>query len=167
MKKVLLLVGLLILSQNFVQAETPIVQNATSNQPKMVTLRPHKEHPFEVRLGLTESQKMKAREVRFRGHEKLYPVAQQIAMLKQEAQMVKNSRIAVEVQEERLAKIDNEIKKLEKEAHKIKKENFKEFEAILTKAQRNTLKQMKQEGRQRYHEQHPSKNSLIKPQNRK
>ena len=69
--------------------------------------------------------------------------------------MIKMSRIAVEVQEERLNAIDKELKILEKKAHDIKKANMKEFEAILTRPQRKTLKQMKKEGRQKYHSTHP------------
>lgn len=164
MKKVLLVLGLLILSQNFVQAETPVNNAVKPEQPTVVTLRQHRENPFEIRLGLTEQQKMQAREIRYKGHENIYPVYNQIRMLKQEAQMVKNSRIAVEVQEERLAKIDKELKQLEKQAHKIKRENMKEFESILTRAQKNTLKQMKQEGRKKYHSEHPTKIQMMQKQ---
>lgn len=167
MKKVLLVLGLLIISQNFVQAETPATSTTKPEQPVIATFKPHKETPFEIRLGLTEQQKMQAREIRYKGHENLFPIVNQIRMLRQEAQMVKNSRIAVQVQEERLAKIDKELKKLEKQAHKIKKQNMKEFESILTKAQRNTLKQMKQEGRKKYHSEHPTKMQMMQQTTKK
>ena len=68
--------------------------------------------------------------------------------------MVKMSRIAVQVQEERLNAIDAELKVLEKKAHDIRKANMKEFESILTKEQKRTLKQMKKEGRKRYQAEH-------------
>ena len=167
MKKVLLIAGLLIFSQVYVQAETVVNKEVKVEQQQAATLKQHRENPFETRLGLTEEQKIKAREIRYKGHDKLFPVVQQIRMFKMEAQMVKNSRIAVEVQEERLAMIEKELKRLEKEAHEIKKENMKEFESILTRAQRNTLKQMKKEGRQKYHENHPSKPILVQPQAKK
>ena len=67
------------------------------------------------------------------------------------------SRIAVQVQEERLNAIDAELKVLEKKAHDIRKANMKEFESILTKEQKRILKQMKKEGRKKYQQNHPAK----------
>ena len=110
----------------------------------------HRDAAFERRLGLTEAQKIKARELRMQGHEKLKPVLDEINNKKQEAKMVKLSRIAVWAQEEQLAKLDKEIAALEKKANEIRKANMKEFESILTRDQKKILKQMKKEGRQRY-----------------
>ena len=86
---------------------------------------------------------------------RFYAVMDEIISKKQEAKMIKMSRIAVQVQEERLDKIDKELKVLEKKAHDIRKANMKEFESILTRQQKKILKQMKKEGRNRYHAQHP------------
>lgn len=114
-----------------------------------------REAAFEKRMKLTEEQKIKAREIRKQGHEKLKPVFDEIRSKHQEIEMVKLSRMAVQAQEEQLAKLDEELKVLEKKAQEIRKANMKEFESILTKEQKKILKQMKLEGRKRYHEQHP------------
>ena len=71
--------------------------------------------------------------------------------------MVKMSRIAVQAQEEKLAKIDAELKVLEKKAHDIRKANMKDFESILTRKQKKILKDMKKEGRKKYQANHPVK----------
>ena len=166
MKKILLILGLLILNQSIVQAEVQPSQavNNNNNQLKIMQYKPHKDHPIEIKLGLSEEQKMRARQIRYKGHEDLYPVIEQIKAKRQEAQMIKNSRIAVQVQEERLAKIDKELNSLEKQARKIRTQNMKEFESILTKAQKKALKQMKEEGRKKYREQHPHKNIMQQPE---
>lgn len=119
--------------------------------------RAQREAAFEQRLQLTEEQKIKARELRKQGFEKIKPVIDEIKAKKQEMEMVKRSRIAVQAQEEQLAKLDEELKILEKKAHEIRKANMKEFESILTKDQKKILKQMKQEGRNRYKQNHPNK----------
>ena len=65
--------------------------------------------------------------------------------------------MAVQMQEEKLAEIDKELAELEKKAQAIRKENMKEFESILTWKQKRILKQMKKEGRKKYHQEHPMK----------
>ena len=42
---------------------------------------------------------------------------------------------------------------------------MKEFESILTRQQKRTLKEMKKEGRQRYHAEHPSNMQRMLPPN--
>ena len=120
-------------------------------------IRKAREAAFEKKLGLTEEQKIKARDLRVKGHEKMRPIMEQIKAKKQEAEMVKRSRISVQMQEEKLAKIEIELKALEKQAMEIRKANFKEFESILTKDQRKILKQMKKEGKKKYKKTHFSK----------
>ena len=82
------------------------------------------------------------------------PVIDEIKAKKQEAKMIKLSRMAVQMQEEKLAEIDKELKVLEKKAHEIRKQNMKDFESILTREQRKILKQMKQEGRKKFESEH-------------
>jgi hypothetical protein len=53
------------------------------------------------------------------------------------------------------------LKILEKKAHDIRKANMKEFESILTRNQKKILKQMKSEGRKKYHANHPAQRHLI------
>ena len=88
--------------------------------------------------------------------DKLKPIMEEIKSKKQEAKMIKMSRVAVQMQEEKLAVIDDELKVLEKKAHDIRKANMKEFESILTRKQRKILKDMKKEGRKKYHAEHPA-----------
>ena len=154
MKKLLVLLTLCTISLAQVNATETTTQKPLTEKQKQ-ELRIQRVQAFEKRLSLTEEQKVKAKELRIKGHEKIKPVMDEIISKKQEAKMIKMSRIAVQVQEERLDKIDKELKVLEKKAHDIRKANMKEFESILTRQQKRTLKQMKKEGRNRYHAQHP------------
>ena len=132
-------------------------------QPKYDVQKMHRENAFERRLGLTEVQKLKAGEIRRKGHEKIKPVMEEIIAKKQEAEMVRRSRMAVQMQEEKLTAIDAELRVLEKKAQEIRKENMKEFESILTRQQKRTLKQMKKEGRVKYHQEHPVRPMMSHP----
>ena len=155
MKKILVLFAIFFISASFISAaEQPKQPN---ERPSVVDVKAQRERAFEKRLGLTEEQKIKAREIRIKGHESIRPIFEQIIAKKQEAKVVKMSRIAVQVQEERLKAIDAELKDLEKKAHDIRKANMKEFESILTKEQKRILKQMKKEGRKKYQQNHPAK----------
>ncbi len=142
-------------------AEKPAVQ---APEDSHAVRRMQREAAFDKRLGLTEEQKIKAKEIRIKGHEKLKPIFDQIKAKKQEIEVVKMTRIAKQFQDEKIAKINKEIKVLQKKAHDIRKENMKEFESILTRAQKRTLKQMKKEGRQRYHANHPCHKPMMPPQ---
>lgn len=162
MKKFLILVAVVCMS--FIDVNAADSSNTVSEvQKKSVNVRLQREAAFEKRLNLTEEQKAKAKDIRVKGHEKLKPVIEEIKAKKQEAKMVKMSRIAVQVQEERLDAIDKELKVLEKRAHDLRKQNMKEFESILTREQKKTLKQMKKEGRQRYHADHPCVRPMLTP----
>ena len=132
------------------------------NKEEMMKMRKAREAEFEQKLGLTEAQKAKAKELRIKGHKKMKPVMEELKAKKQEAQMIKYSRMAVRMQEEKLAVLDKEIAELEKKANSIRKQNMKEFESILTKDQKKILQQMKQEGRQRF-EQRQRPENMIPP----
>lgn len=121
---------------------------------EIIQQRKAREAAFEQKLGLTEAQKAKAKELRIKGRERMKPVIDEIKSKKQEAKMIKLSRMAVQMQEEKLAEIDKELKVLEKKAHEIRKQNMKDFESILTREQRKILKQMKQEGRKKFESEH-------------
>lgn len=162
MKKLLIFITAIFLT--LIISEAAESEKNANSQLVQTNAKIQRENMFEKRLGLTEEQKIKAREIRIKGHEKMKPVIEEIIAKKQEAKMVKMSRIAIQVQEERLAVIDTELKILEKKAHDLRKANMKEFESILTKEQRKILKQMKKEGRQRYHSEHPAKMQMIQPQ---
>jgi hypothetical protein len=120
---------------------------------QMQKIRKAHEAAFEQKLGLSEVQKLKARELRKAGHEKIKPIMQDIKAKKQEAEMIRNSKLTVEAQEEKLVVIDKELATLEKQAQTIRKQNMRDFEAILTKDQKKTLKNMKKEGRKNFDKQ--------------
>ena len=157
MKRILTMMCVIAMSITAVNAtETAKTPNQTGVvQQRMMEKRIQRDNAFERRLELTEVQKLKARQIRQSGHEKLMPVFEQIKAKKQEAEMIRRSRMAVQMQEEKLSVIDSELRVLEKKANDIRKANMKEFESILTKQQKKILKQMKKEGRQRYHSAHP------------
>ena len=120
------------------------------SREEMMKKRKAHEAAFEQKLGLTEAQKAKAKELRIKGHKKMRPVMEEIKSKKQEAEAIKRSRMAIRMQEEKLAKIDADLKVLEKKAHKIRQQNMKDFESILTKDQKKILNQMKEEGRKNF-----------------
>ena len=113
------------------------------------------EAAFEQKLGLTEVQKLKARELRKAGHEKMKHVMDELRAKKQEAAKIRNSNLTVAEQEAQLTVIDKDIAALEKKAAEIRKQNMQDFESILTKDQRKTLKEMKKEGRDKFNKSHP------------
>lgn len=159
MKKLLVLMSIMC----FAAAGVSAAENAKPQAPATAQeiqkskdiIRAQREAAFERRLNLTEVQKLKAKQLRQKGHEKLKPIMEEIKAKKQEAEMVRRSRMAVRMQEERLAEIDAELAVLEKKAKEIRKANMKEFESILTRQQRKTLKEMKKEGRDKYRAAHP------------
>lgn len=160
MKKIFIITAILISSLLSVYATEAVIQ--PKQEKSQISTKVRRENAFEKRLGLTDEQKIKARDLRIKGHEKIRPIIEEIKLKKQEANMVKMSRIAVQAQEEKLAIIDAELKVLEKKAHDIRKANMKEFESILTRDQKKILKQMKKEGRKKYHSNHPC-HRAIKP----
>ncbi len=156
MKKILVLLAVfgITLSTNAMEQAQNLPVNKAMPQ-KMVEHKMNREVAFEKRLGLTEVQKLKAREIRKNGLEKLKPVLEEIKSKQQEAEMIRRSRMAIQMQEEKLTLIDTELKSLEKKAQAIRKANMKEFESILTREQKRTLKNMKKEGRKIYYKNHP------------
>lgn len=159
MKKLLVLMSMLCLTTMGVSAADHAKPQSPATQQEMQKskdiIRAQREAAFERRLNLTEVQKLKAKQLRQKGHEKLKPIMEEIKSKKQEAEMVRRSRMAIRMQEERLAEIDAELAVLEKKAKEIRKANMKEFESILTRQQRKTLKEMKKEGRDKYRAAHP------------
>ena len=128
----------------------PGIEFKRPNPEQMKEIRKAHERAFDQKLGLTEVQKLKAKELRKAGHEKMKPVMEQIKTKKQEAEAIRNSKLTVQEKEEKLAVIDNDLAGLKKQAKEIKKQNMKDFEAILTKDQKKILKNMKKEGRKNF-----------------
>ena len=163
MKRILVAIFVICLGISYAQAAEPTQVQQLEVAQKVANMKAQREAAFERRLNLTEVQKLKAREIRRTGHEKLTPIFEEIKSKKQEAEMVRRSRMAVQMQEEKLTVIDAELKVLEKKANDIRRANMKEFESILTRQQKKALKQMKKEGRQRYHATHPSNMQKMLP----
>ena len=128
----------------------PGVEFKKPDPEQMKEIREARMQAFDQKLGLTEVQKLKAKELRKSGHEKMKPVMEQIKTKKQEAEAIRNSKLTVQEKEEKLTVIDNDLAELKKQAKEIKKQNMKDFEAILTKEQKKTLKNMKKEGRKNF-----------------
>jgi len=121
------------------------------SKEQMEKMRKAHEAAFEQKLGLTEVQKLKAREQRKAGFEKIKPVMDDLRAKKQEAEKIRqNKNLTVAEQEEKLTVIDKDIAALKKQASAIRKQNMKDFESILTREQKKTLKQMKKEGRAKF-----------------
>ena len=141
-------------------AKKPQIERKAVTPEQMKQIRKAHENAFEQKLGLSEVQKLKARELRKSGHEKIKPLMEQIRAKKQEAEKIRRSDLTVQAQEEKLTAIDKELQVLEKQMQQIRKQNMKDFEAILNKDQKKTLKNMKKEGRKNFDKQ---KKDLVPP----
>jgi hypothetical protein len=165
MKKVIILAGILAIiglngvsvvnaTETSTQTKTTIEKQNPNMSEEAIKQRKSREMAFEQKLGLTEEQKSKAKELRQKGHTEIKPIIEQLQSKKQEAKMVKLSRMSVQAQEEKLAVLDKEIQDLEKKANTIRNKNMKEFESILTARQKKILKDMKKEGRKNFENCH-------------
>lgn len=157
MKKILVLLLAVYLSSVMVQAK--ISENDMNERPPMppkMTAQERAQHEkaFEQRLGLTEEQKQKSKDLRVEGIEKIKPVIDKIRSREQEVEMVKTSSLDEKTKEEKLNSLNSDLKTLRKQAHDIRIENMKSFEEILTAEQKKTLKEMRQEGRQEFNKRH-------------
>lgn len=165
MKKTLILASVMVLTMSTVFAAEATVVPAVKLQPAIEGKQPPKpdmkrHNEFEQRLKLSDIQKQKAKEIRIKGHEEMKPIIDQIRAKKKEIETVKLTRIAPQMQDEKIAKLKGEIQELKKQARELRKKNMDEFEAILTRTQKKELEKMKKEGRKRFEENrknHPEK----------
>ena len=155
MKKTLLLLCALCV----ITGSTYAADDNTKNIPQrknpptkeeMQKIHKAREAAFEEKLGLTEAQKVQAKELRKQGFEKIKPVMDEIRQKRLEARKIKQSDISTAEREEKLTVIDKDLQELHKKAGKIRKQNMNDFESILTKDQKKTLKNMKKEGRKKF-----------------
>ena len=86
MKKILSLLTILTLTLSVANANEGIKQSQQL-QKSFVSRKVQRMEAFEKRLGLTDEQKAKAKDIRIKGHEKLKPVMDEIIAKKQEAKM--------------------------------------------------------------------------------
>lgn len=176
MKKTLILASLLAFSMTTVIAAEETTTPQTPTKTEIQTVKPQvcpqkpikkqdcKKAEFEKRLKLTDKQKAQAEQLRMKGHEEMKPIMEKIKAKHQEAEVVRRSRISVEMQKEKLDKIHQELKELHKQAHELRMKNMQEFESILTKRQKKELEKMKQEGRKRFEQRHKRPPMGIKPE---
>lgn len=163
MKKILVLLFAIVLSSSLAQAKIPEDNMKRPPMPPKMTAqeRARHEQAFEQRLGLTDEQKQKSKELRIEGREKIKPVIEKIKSREQEIQLIKNSNLTEQEKSEKLNSLKTDLRTLHKQAHDIRVENMKSFEEILTTEQKKTLKEMKQEGRQEFNKRH------VPPQHKK
>lgn len=161
MKKSLILAGIctfLLSSTMSVALASDTAEKAPCNCKKEFNKEmkrpPHKGPNLDEHLNLTEEQKLKAKELRMKGHEKIKPTFEQIKAKKMEIESVKLSKITAAEQEKKIAVLESDIKKLKTEARKIREENMKEFEAILTAEQKTEFEKIKKEGKDNFHKHH-------------
>ena len=102
-----------------------VTKQVPPNPEQMKNIKKAHEAAFEQKLGLTEVQKLKARELRKTGHEKIKPVISDIKAKKQEAEAIRQSKLSIQEQEAQLTVIDKDINELQKQAQKIRKQNMK------------------------------------------
>ena len=162
MFSLLLLASVLTLSSTSVYAQKTeeVKTDATQQQEVEKTEVPTKEEmkkQFEQRLNLSDKQKEKAKAIHNQGREEMKPIMIQIQQKHKEIEMVKLSRMAEKMQQEKIAQLTTEIQALEKQAHEIRKKNSKEFERILNKKQKAELETMKAEGRARFEKYHKAR----------
>ena len=169
MKKTLILASLIAFTMTSVMAaETAVTPETATKSPAVQTdiqkVKPDfkrpgsknnfKKPPFEERLKLTDKQKEQINELRIKGNEQMKPIMEQVKAKKQEAEAIKRSKMAVEMQEEKLNEIRADLKELQKQAHELRMQNMKDFESILTKKQKKELAKIKKEGRKRFEQEH-------------
>ena len=134
-------------------AETQTTNPALKTPPTKEQLhRAHlaREAAFEQKLGLTDAQKIQARELRRKGHTQMEPLMKKLKAKKHEESVLRLMKLSQTAQEEKLQAVEKEIQELETQLGEIRKQNMKDFESILTRKQLRTLKKMKKEGRKKF-----------------
>ena len=153
MKKTLVLLLAVMLSSTLAQAKVseenvknPSFPQAQVNRAERI----QRGQAFEQRLGLTEEQKQQAKALRIKGREQIKPIIDEIKAKESARELVSKSNLDKKTQEEKLKVLNADLKSLRKQVHEVKKANMKEFENILTDEQKKILKEMKQEGKQKF-----------------
>ena len=155
MKKVLILAGIVALTGMSVMAEeaNQPLKNPQFNQQHLQKMPQKPKTDFDAKLKLTEEQKLKAAELRQKGHEQMKPIMEQtIAKRKALKEAIDSNKDYKTVES---LKID--LHNLEKQAHEIRMQNMKDFESILTNKQKKELEKIKQEGRKKFEQEHKNR----------
>lgn len=112
----------------------------------------YKQHPPRVnldeKLKLTEEQKAKAKEMRKQSREEMQPIMEAIKTKHEQKELIKRSTdIKTEAKLEQIEKLNNQINALRKQARDIRLKNDRDFESILTPAQKKQLDKLKAEAK--------------------
>ena len=105
---------------------------------------------LDEKLKLTEQQKVKAKEIRMQGREEMEPIMNAIKTKHEQKEIIKRSTdITTEAKLEQVEKLNNQINALKKQARDLRLKNERDFEAILTTAQKKELDKLKAEGKKK------------------
>ena len=106
---------------------------------------------FETRLKLTDEQKVQAKVIREKSRKEMKPVMDKMKVKMDAIKAVKeNEKLSDEQKAKKIEPLKADLKKLKTEARAIREKNQKEFEAILTDAQKQEFAKMKAEGKKKY-----------------
>ncbi len=158
MKKTLLLAAVLALGAStmaFAGEGCPVCHGGYPPPPdcKPCMGRPCcKQHPPKVnldeKLKLTDVQKAKAKEMRMQSREEMEPIMNAIKTKFEQKELIKRSNdITTEAKLEQIEKLNNQINALHKQARDIRLKNDRDFESILTPAQKKQLDKLKAEAK--------------------
>lgn len=161
MKKYFFIFLMLLFFSPIVTAEEQFLSKneGIRNEQFDIERRKERERAFEQKLGLTEEQKRMYNEIKSQNKDKIISLIEQVKIKKREIEIIKLTRISIEMQNEKIDACKNDIAQLKKQIRDIKKKNMKEFERILTFKQKIILNQMKKEARQKM--KHNCKNCRV------
>jgi Spy/CpxP family protein refolding chaperone len=152
MKKTLLLAGVLSLlltvntsfATDVAQAEKSTVRpeiKKCQECKKPPKFDKQKQEEFQNKLGLTDEQKAKAKQIHENGREQMKPVMEKMKAKHDEIKAIKDNAALSE--EEKTAQIEQQVKELKalkQHSRELQMKNMKEFEGILTKDHKKLLK---------------------------
>lgn len=100
---------------------------------------------LDNRLKLSEEQQAQAKEIRLQGREKIKPVMEKMRAKHEEFMAAKKSAVSKEEKQKIFTQFRTDMKALRKEADIVREENLKQFESILTSAQKAEFKKYRDE----------------------
>ena len=130
-------------STTYTKSQTQPKVERTQLQDKEQIMPPKPLFNLEEELGLTESQKEKAKENRIKGRQEMKPIMDEIRAKKEAILDIVDSDLSKEKQQEQIKVIQNEIRELHKKANAIREKNMAEFEKILTGKQKTKFEELK------------------------
>jgi len=171
MKKTIITLGILLMTSSIACAAPEFPMGPPMGPPPCdggMGPRGHRQGPPRVdldkKLKLTDAQKAKAREIRMDGEKSIHPLFEQLRAKQEEKRALLNSNINKKEQIEMIDNLNDTISCLKKQIRDVRIQNTKEFEAILTDRQKNTLDKIKINARKNMHK-HPRNYRHCPPPN--